>query len=564
MMKTIGEILERSLCKEMEEQRMAIQDPCRLRLWVQNNATSTLREAHLRNGEVPFVGGLPKLGEDRINFLIDGGLDPRELRILWDLTFKLRKDKCEEMKSRMNIRIGRSTYAFMVVDFWGLLNEDEIHLEFSSNFQDDDSHFSETYLHNLDVLVARSPAHYTSDIQKVKAVFKPELGFLKDVVVFPSKGNVALADKLSGGDYDGDIAWVCWDPEIVRNFVNADVPVCPDLFKEGVLTKQAETYNDLAIQHGPEANSKFFEAGFKFNMQPNLLGSCTNFKERFVYDRLSVGDESAIRLSTLLSNLVDQAKQGIQFTNEDWSRFRKALLKGKAEPPQPQYKFDSCPNNGEFPHIIDHLKFCVLIPIIERELAILSNHRTKPGSPVETWDKDLVRPNDLYEELSKKIENIGAIFSKLVGDLEALYSQCRNNPDRLKDIPFEVKMEKLYEDFHAIQPKKQSGTLEGVLTRDSTKEYSEWSLLKASVLFKRHHKQNVVWWISGRQLVFLKFQEMVVGTPKGGALALFRPRLYAAMRPDKSYIQAIDLEGAVYPEGEVDEVEDIIDNEAEI
>ena len=560
----ISNILERSLCKEMEEQRMAIQDPCRLRLWVQNNSTGSLREARLKSGQVPFVGGLPKQEADRINFLLDGGFDPRRLRMLWELTFKLRKDRCEEMKSRMNIRIGRSTYAFMVVDFWGLLNEGEIHLGFSSNFQDDDSRFSETYLHGMDVLVARSPAHYTSDIQKVKAVFRPELGPLKDVVVFPSKGNIALADKLSGGDYDGDIAWVCWDPDIVGNFANTDVPACPDLFREGVLTKQTETYNDLALQHGTEASSKFFDAAFQFNMQPSLLGLCTNFKERLGYQRRAVGDEAAVRLSTLLSNLVDQAKQGIQFTNTDWTKFRNRLLEGKAEPPQPRYKSDSCPGIRKFPHIIDHLKFSVLIPIIERELAILSNDKTKPDSLLVPWDKDLVRLYDFYNELGQHKPRVKSILQKLVNDLDALYSRCMDNQAQWKDVPFEIKMARLYEDFHAIQPKRLSRTLERMLTRGGTGQYSEWSLLKASVMFKKFYMQGVTWWIAGRQLQHLKSLETTEGTPTGGALALVRPQIYAALRPDKSFIQALVLEDVVHSGGDIEEVEDSIDNDNEI
>ncbi|KAK7984781.1 RNA polymerase-like protein [Apiospora saccharicola] len=545
MKRAISDILERSLCKEMEEQRMAIQDPCRLRLWVQNNSTSSLREARLKNGQVPFVGGLPKQDEDRINFLLDGGFDPRKLRMLWELTFKLRKDRCEEMKSRMNIRIGRSTYAFMVVDFWGLLNEGEIHLGFSSNFQDDDSRFSETYLHGMDVLVARSPAHYTSDIQKVKAVFRPELGPLKDVVVFPSKGNVALADKLSGGDYDGDIAWVCWDPDIVGNFINAEVPACPDLFKEGVLTKQAETYNDLVLQHVTEASSKFFDAAFQFNMQSSLLGLCTNFKEKLGYHRCSVGDDAAVRLSTLFE-------------------FRNNLLEGKAEPPQPRYKSDSCPGIRKFPHIIDHLKFSVLIPIIERELAILSNDKTKPDSLLVPWDKDLVKLYDLYNELGQNKPRIKSILQKLINDLDALYRQSIDNQARGKDVPFEIRMQKLYEDFHAIQPKKPNGTLERILTRGGTGPYSEWSLLKASVMFKKFYMQGVTWWIAGRQLQLLKNIETAHGTPTGGALTLVRPQIYAALRPGKSYIQALVLEDVVHSGGDVEEVDDSIDNDNEI
>lgn len=35
-------------------------------------------------------------------------------------------------------------------------------------------------------------------------MFKPELSNIHDVVVFPSRGQMPLASKLQGGDYDGD------------------------------------------------------------------------------------------------------------------------------------------------------------------------------------------------------------------------------------------------------------------------------------------------------------------------------------------------------------------------
>jgi hypothetical protein len=58
-------------------------------------------------------------------------------------------------------------------------------------------------LHGIDVLVARSPVMQPSDVRKIKAVLKPELLPMKDVIVFPSRGPISLASVLSGGDYDG-------------------------------------------------------------------------------------------------------------------------------------------------------------------------------------------------------------------------------------------------------------------------------------------------------------------------------------------------------------------------
>lgn len=67
----------------------------------------------------------------------------------------------------MKIELGRSTNAYIIADPLAVLEEGEIHVAFSSVFRDSKSGFDETMLHDIDVLVARLPAHLPSDIQKV-------------------------------------------------------------------------------------------------------------------------------------------------------------------------------------------------------------------------------------------------------------------------------------------------------------------------------------------------------------------------------------------------------------
>ena len=67
----------------------------------------------------------------------------------------------------MNIGIGKSTYAFMIADPLAVLEENEIHLGFSNTFRDPKDGWGQVLLHDMDVLVARLPAHLPSDIQKV-------------------------------------------------------------------------------------------------------------------------------------------------------------------------------------------------------------------------------------------------------------------------------------------------------------------------------------------------------------------------------------------------------------
>jgi hypothetical protein len=78
---------------------------------------------------------------------------------------------------------------------------------------------------------------------------------------FSTKGRSFLASKLSGGDYDGDGAWVCWDTAIVDNFVNVAVPECPDLVKEGYVDKISTTYKEL-VQGHEDPTSIFLRRSF--------------------------------------------------------------------------------------------------------------------------------------------------------------------------------------------------------------------------------------------------------------------------------------------------------------
>jgi RNA-dependent RNA polymerase len=59
-----------------------------------------------------------------------------------------------------------------------------------------------------------------SSIQ-VEAVDKPELHEYTDVIIFSTDGSRSQASKEGGGDYDGDIDIVIWDPRIVTPFHNA-------------------------------------------------------------------------------------------------------------------------------------------------------------------------------------------------------------------------------------------------------------------------------------------------------------------------------------------------------
>ena len=79
------------------------------------------------------------------------------------------------------------------------------------------------------VAITRAPALHPGDIQIAKAVDmsgKPPLGCLKNCVVFSQRGARDLPSQLSGGDLDGDLYNVIYDPRLIPTSVvkPADYP----------------------------------------------------------------------------------------------------------------------------------------------------------------------------------------------------------------------------------------------------------------------------------------------------------------------------------------------------
>lgn len=202
MRKTMGNLLEENLRQELSDQRQSLENPIQFQKWI--SANSVHRSDRFARGHVPFQGGLPREDEEIMAYMLNAGFDPWQNKFLNDMAYNAQFQLCERLGKKLNIKIGCSAYFFMLVDFQNVLEEGEVHIAFSDRFRADTGDWEGTMVHGVDVLVARSPAHFTSDIQRVKAVFKPELAQLQNVIVFSAKGQTPLADKLSGGDYDGD------------------------------------------------------------------------------------------------------------------------------------------------------------------------------------------------------------------------------------------------------------------------------------------------------------------------------------------------------------------------
>ncbi|KAK1961474.1 RNA-directed RNA polymerase [Colletotrichum sublineola] len=585
MRETIGKSLVDELNRQLEDQRNAMKYPLQFRQWI--SQTSSTRKQRVLHSRVPYLGGLPESQEETMNILIDGGFEPQKQKYLQDLAWNIRRSQCENLKKKMSIKIPNSAYFFMVVDFWDVLEEGEVHLCFSSKFQTDT--FSDSILHGRDVLVARSPAHFVSDIQRVKAVFKPELHTIKDVIVFSAKGNVPLADKLSGGDYDGDKAWVCWEPAIVSNFRNADVPPTPDL--SSYLKKDKTRFAELGRGANSDAVSDMISRGIAFSMRPSYLGIATKFKGKLCYHINSVNNDYALCLSALLGNLVDQAKQGFEFSGDDWNRFRRERLDSQKfrHLEEPAYMSDSWSGAGNPTHIIDYLKFSVAKPTIdaelerfhkemnptagrcERELRSLGMKKDKrQEEAAKLWDPDLTKPHKAFEKLAATHPGLKTVLKNLTDDLrdlEGKWSTAVASTVDKDDLSSHIA--EVYESWRAIQP-RPDGVLDPIIEALLLQPYmcedlSQWALLRASMVFKIYHKRmpKFVWRMAGIQLQYIKSMT----ASHGSIPVVVTPSLYAALKPDNKFItQAVSKmrgEGSEYHGLDADDENNWQDSEGE-
>lgn len=545
MREAIGDLLKTNLRDELDGQKKALQSPLQFRQWGHENASH--KHDRIIHGRVPFQGGMPQEDEELMNCMLDAGFDPRQNKFLKEIIYAVQRRRCETLSKKLNITVGRSAYFYMVIDFQGILEEDEVHLGFSTAFQADDD-WAKTMVQGH-VLVARSPAHYTSDIQKVRAVFKSELADLTDVIVFSSKGDVPLADKLSGGDYDGDLAWVCWDKRIVDNFQNAPVQEQPDLSQW--MSQDKETFrqmvqkNNKSLKH---AIAQMMNKSFEFNLSKSMLGVCTNYKERLCYHRNNVSDDAARMLSTLLSNLVDQAKQGIKFTAESFQQLRSDhSLPIRVD--DPLYKKEHWPYRGrKASHIIDYLKFDIAKPVIAEELKDF--HAALNTSVVHHWDPDLATLYSRYEESDSKsakrlLLHLKEDIGRVVGVWDGLLTTGNDNlgyPEKVAQTYAEWQRIELPVDFPA--DKRHLLEFGG--------ETSLWQLLKASTAFWMYCnssgstglKPRFVWQMACRQLCYLKAQAVTCDGPfsvpsADNAPTVVVPSMYAVLRPDAKIIKQI-------------------------
>ncbi|KAF3139511.1 hypothetical protein TWF703_003700 [Orbilia oligospora] len=455
-------------------------------------------------------------------------------------------DHCDTLKDKMRIRIPWSCQPYCVPDPSGKLKKGQVYLRFGpeSKFIDPKTMMAIDVLKG-DVLVGRNPAHFASDIQKVTAVDVPELRFLTDVIVFPAdpeSNDRSLADYLSGGDYDGDRVWTCWDQRLVGEFEGEFVHGPSTVDMVGYFEPERKMmWDDFGPDESPEAFPNFLQHHLKTAMNEELLGQCTSLFEKVVYknyhDKRGVLNlEIAKQLGVACGMLVDAPKQGIRLKLGYWENWKNTyggsclpLYKMSENELRKKKLFEDAKKSR---HPIDRLKFQIAADEVsslitqfeescegtsyrDEDLLVYTRQffaRCATGMEShETFEKEmamalLVQRNHLNRELGGLLEKWGCYWKYRNFDKE----------DEKDSETSRTLVEECVRIFDNILPYQDNSTTTGKALVAQWKlserdPFSEWNRLKASLLHEKasnwkDSKSSIPWFVAGDIMCFEKWR----------------------------------------------------------
>ncbi|UKZ81885.1 hypothetical protein TrVFT333_009661 [Trichoderma virens FT-333] len=234
--------------------------------------TSTFLESQLVGTNV----GFPKL----IKYLNKVGIDYRRDKFMKKVVDHTILRELRLLKHKARIPVDQGVTLFGIMDETGFLEEGQIYVTFDSSYDKAQGRVKGSLKDGF-VLITRSPALHPGDIQLAQ------------------KGSRDLPSQLSGGDLDGDLYSIFWDPFVIPKsyFTPADYPRVTPPALDRVVTRE-----DIA---------DFF---VKF-METDILGMIANRHQIFAdFKDEGTVDQVCTNLAELHSTAVDYSKTGIPVT----------------------------------------------------------------------------------------------------------------------------------------------------------------------------------------------------------------------------------------------------------
>ncbi|KAJ7590902.1 RNA dependent RNA polymerase-domain-containing protein [Mycena floridula] len=260
------------------------------------------------------ASGCPFMMEEMAMCLLDAGFKPQTCAILKSLIGYILKAKIISYAEKYRMEIPMSFTAFLVPDETGVLEPGEIFFQSSRHCLPTPDGTGLTNIYVGGVCLTRHPCKLPSDIQKWKAVDRPELRHICDVIVLSVKGERRSADFLSGGDFDGDTGQLIYDPAIVEPFRNSDLKFAtpPENIMDNFETTTKETIADLvkSIKDPRLLASELQAQLLSSATEMSQVGQYSNMHEVASY-KVGYDHPKTIRLAYLFSMCLDSHKTGV-------------------------------------------------------------------------------------------------------------------------------------------------------------------------------------------------------------------------------------------------------------
>jgi len=121
-----------------------------------------------------------------------------------------------DLMGKFKIHLKKSCYLMGIIDYYGILKENEVFIHFSNNKR-------ENYIIKNEVLILKNPVYSVNDIKLLNCI---ENEFLKerykDVIVFPSTGRYSIPASLSNSDLDGDFYYIIYEKSFIKEFKKSE------------------------------------------------------------------------------------------------------------------------------------------------------------------------------------------------------------------------------------------------------------------------------------------------------------------------------------------------------
>ncbi|KAK0595880.1 hypothetical protein LWI29_010850 [Acer saccharum] len=122
----------------------------------------------------------------------------------------------QELRSRTRVFVQNGQAMMGCLDETGTLEYGQVFVQYSGSRCHHPDNTSPVFsIVESEVVVAKNPCLHPGDMRVLKAVDMPALQHMVDCIVYPAKGKRPHPDECSGSDLDGDVYFVCWDPDLI-------------------------------------------------------------------------------------------------------------------------------------------------------------------------------------------------------------------------------------------------------------------------------------------------------------------------------------------------------------